>query len=344
MYIDGHKVAKIIKGFCEKSRVEVRVNMKRKVYTLIICLFALSITGCNNEHKPEETKTQESSLTLENPSMNIQNNKDYLGSFYTNFVVKDNYRIYTLRDKTEITYMAIPDWQPEGDAVIDTADFINLMDDKMSDIAIERKEFLNQKIKPDGIFIGNIHKKEMDIGYKTPYIKEYTSSEFMNAGQVKEKIGVIGMWNYLLRDNNKVVDKFGVACISVNMYEGFYNHSNTTKLFIYGIPEETFENSEKIDSGKYQYPNRIAILKKYHNGECQLDTLAEIELTESGNYYMDFSEIIADDKYKDIIIEMELTGEIMDEYTYAWYGFGYKIDNEQVYQKWKEKNKDKFIY
>ena len=103
--------------------------MKRKVYTLIICLFALSITGCNNEHKPEETKTQESSLTLENPSMNIQNNKDYLGSFYTNFVVKDNYRIYTLRDKTEITYMAIPDWQPEGDAVIDTADFINLMDD-----------------------------------------------------------------------------------------------------------------------------------------------------------------------------------------------------------------------
>ncbi|WP_334089339.1 sugar phosphate nucleotidyltransferase [Helicobacter typhlonius] len=96
------------------------------------------------------------------------------------------------------------------------------------------------------------------VDYKI--IKEYTSSEFMNAGQVKEKIGVIGMWNYLLRDNNKVVDKFGVACISVNMYEGFYNHSNTTKLFIYGIPEETFENSEKIDSGKYQYPNRIAIL------------------------------------------------------------------------------------
>ena len=148
----------------------------------------------------------------------------------------------------------------------------------------------------------------------------------------------------MLRDNNKVVDKFGVVCISVNMYEGFYNHSNTTKLFIYGIPEETFENSEKIDSGKYQYPNRIAILKKYHNGECQLDTIVEIELTKSGNYYMDFSEIIEKDEYKDIIMEMELTGEITDEYTYAWYGFEYKITNEQAYQDWKAENVDKFIY
>lgn len=318
--------------------------MKRKVYILIIGLCTLFITGCNGNSVPKEIKTQEYNLTLENPTVNIQNNTDYLSSFYTNFVIKDNYRVYTLRDKTEITTMAIPDWQPESEAVIDTADFINMMDDEMFDIAIERRKFLNKRIKPDGIFIGNQHKKEMSIAYKTPYIKEYTSVEFRNAGQVKEEISVIGMWDYLLRDNNKVVDKFGVVCMSVNMYEGFYNHSNTTKLFIYGIPEEAFENSEKIDSGRYQYPDRFSILKKYHNGECQLDILAEIELTQSGNYYMDFSEIIANDKYKDLIIEMELTGEIIDEYTYAWYGVGYKIDNEQVYQRWKEKNKDKFIY
>ncbi len=318
--------------------------MKRKVYILIIGLCTLFITGCNGNSVPKEIKTQEYNLTLENPTVNIQNNTDYLSSFYTNFVIKDNYRVYTLRDKTEITTMAIPDWQPESEAVIDTADFINMMDDEMFDIAIERRKFLNKRIKPDGIFIGNQHKKEMSIAYKTPYIKEYTSVEFRNAGQVKEEISVIGMWDYLLRDNNKVVDKFGVVCMSVNMYEGFYNHSNTTKLFIYGIPEEAFENSEKIDSGRYQYPDRFSILKKYHNGECQLDILAEIELTQSGNYYMDFSEIIANDKYKDLIIEMELIGEITDEYTYAWYGVGYKIDNEQVYQRWKEKNKDKFIY
>lgn len=318
--------------------------MKRKVYILIIGLCTLFITGCNGNSVPKEIKTQEYNLTLENPTVNIQNNTDYLSSFYTNFVIKDNYRVYTLRDKTEITTMAIPDWQPESEAVIDTADFINMMDDEMFDIAIERRKFLNKRIKPDGIFIGNQHKKEMSIAYKTPYIKEYTSVEFRNAGQVKEEISVIGMWDYLLRDNNKVVDKFGVVCMSVNMYEGFYNHSNTTKLFIYGISEEAFENSEKIDSGRYQYPDRFSILKKYHNGECQLDILAEIELTQSGNYYMDFSEIIANDKYKDLIIEMELTGEITDEYTYAWYGVGYKIDNEQVYQRWKEKNKDKFIY
>ena len=332
------------KDSCASSSAEMRVNMKRKVYILLIGLCTLFITGCNDNEKSEETKTQEYNFTLENPSMNIENNKDYLSSFYTNFIVKDSYRVYTLRDKTEITTMAIPDWQPEGETVIDTADFINMMDDEMFDIAIERREFLNKRIEPDGMIKGNQHKKEMSIAYKTPYIKEYTSVEFIDAGQVKEKMSAIGMWEYLLRDNNKVVDKFGVVCMSVNMYEGFYNHSNTTKLFIYGIPEEAFENGEKIDSGRYQYPNRAAILKQYHNGECQLDTLAEIELSQSGNYYMDFSEIIAKDEYKDLIIEMKLTGEITDEYTYAWYGVGYKIDNEQVYQKWKEQNKDKFIY
>ena len=315
-------------------------------HKLAIFLFILFLTGCNNNNIPEETKTQEYNAVIENPGIDVQEDSAPLSSFYTNFVIKDNYKIYTITENTKSNNVAVPNWQFKDRIVIDTADFINLMDDKIFDAVKKRRDFLNEKLRPSGMMTDKKEKRELFMKYKTPYVKEYMSSDnmFARAGQERERTAFTGLWHYGQNDSGDIIDKYNVVCMSINMYEGFYNFSNTTKLFIYGIPEETFENSEKIDSGKYQYPNRIAILKKYHNGECQLDTLAEIELTESGNYYMDFSEIIADDKYKDIIIEMELTGEIMDEYTYAWYGFGYKIDNEQVYQKWKEKNKDKFTY
>ena len=318
--------------------------MKRKVYTLIICLFALSITGCNNNRKPEETKTQESSLTLENPSMNIQNNKDYLGSFYTNFVVKDNYRVYTLRDKTEITYMAIPDWQPEGDAVIDTADFVNAIDDEMSDITQKRIDFLKEKLRPNGMSKEWKDSKEIFIGYATPYIKEYTSDIVAETVNKRILIRTKSLWDFLLKDNKETINKYNIFCISINMYEGFYHSSNATRLLLYGVPEETFKDTIKIEDGKSVRESSETILEKYNNGECKLDILIDIELTKSGNYYMDFSEIIANNTYQNIILKIELTGEVTDEYTYAWEGFEYKTVNEQAYQDWKAENTDKFVY
>ena len=180
--------------------------------------------------------------------------------------------------------------------------------------------------------------------FKTPYIKEYTSDIFLQDASTSETISAKGLWDFLLRNNQEAVDKYDVVCVSVNMYEEFYRFSNSTKLLIYGVPEDAFESNLSTENGRYKYPKTDIILEKYHNGECQLDTIVEIELTKSGNYYMDFSEIIEKDEYKDIIMEMELTGEITDEYTYAWYGFEYKITNEQAYQDWKAENIDKFVY
>ena len=186
--------------------------------------------------------------------------------------------------------------------------------------------------------------KQLFMEFKTPYIKEYTSDIFLQDAITSETISAEGLWDFLLRNNQEAVDKYDVVCVSVNMYEEFYRFSNSTKLLIYGVPEETFESNLSTENGRYKYPKTDTILEKYHNGECQLDTIVEIELTKSGNYYMDFSEIIEKDEYKDIIMEMELTGEITDEYTYAWYGFEYKITNEQAYQDWKAENIDKFVY
>ena len=320
--------------------------MKKKVYISVISFLALFIVGCNDNHIPEEKNTQGYNITVENPSVDVQNNKDSLSSFYTNFVIQDKYRVYRIIEKSENmdANIAIPDWQPEDDAVIDTADFVNMIDDEMSSITQKRIDFLKEKLRPSGMSKEWKDSGQLFMGFKTPYIKEYTSDIYVKAASRTETISAEGLWDFLLRNNQEAVDKYDVVCVSVNMYEEFYRFSNSTKLLIYGVPEDTFESNLSTENGRYKYPKTDTILEKYHNGECQLDTIVEIELTKSGNYYMDFSEIIEKDEYKDIIIEMELTGEVTDEYTYAWYGFAYKIDNEQAYQDWKAKNTDKFVY
>ena len=320
--------------------------MKKKVYISVISFLALFIVGCNDNNIPEEKNTQEHNIIVENPSIDIQNNKDSLSSFYTNFVIQDKYRVYRIIEKSGNidANIAIPDWQPEGDAVIDTADFVNAIDDEMSDITQKRIDFLKEKLKPSGMSKEWKDSKQLFMEFKTPYIKEYTSDIFLQDAITSETTSAKGLWDFLLRNNQEAVDKYDVVCVSVNMYEEFYRFSNSTKLLIYGVPEETFESNLSTENGRYKYPKTDTILEKYHNGECQLDTIVEIELTKSGNYYMDFSEIIEKDEYKDIIMEMELTGEITDEYTYAWYGFEYKITNEQSYQDWKAENIDKFVY
>ena len=320
--------------------------MKKKVYISVISFLALFIIGCNDNNIPEEKNTQEHNITIENPSADVQNDKDSLSSFYTNFVIQDKYRVYRIIEKSKNMdiNIAIPDWQPEGDAVIDTADFVNMIDDEMSDITQKRIDFLKEKLRPSGMSKEWKDSGQLFMGFKTPYIKEYTSDIFLQDAITSETTSAKGLWDFLLRNNQEAVDKYDVVCVSVNMYEEFYRFSNSTKLLIYGVPEETFESNLSTENGRYKYPKTDIILEKYHNGECQLDTIVEIELTKSGNYYMDFSEIIEKDEYKDIIMEMELTGEITDEYTYAWYGFEYKITNEQSYQDWKAENIDKFVY
>ncbi len=320
--------------------------MKKKVYISVISFLALFLVGCNDNNIPEEKNTQEHNIIVENPSIDVQNNKDSLSSFYTNFVIQDKYRVYRIIEKSGNidANIAIPDWQPEDDAVIDTADFVNEIDDEMSRVTQKRIDFLKENLRPSGVSKEWKDSGQLFMGFKTPYIKEYTSDIYAKAASRTETIRAKGLWDFLLRNNQEVVDKYDVVCVSVNMYEEFYHFSNSTKLLIYGVPEDTFENNLSTENGRYKYPKTDTILEKYHNGECQLDTIVEIELTKSGNYYMDFSEIIEKDEYKDIIMEMELTGEVTNEYTYAWHGFEYKITNEQAYQGWKAENADKFIY
>ena len=127
--------------------------MKKKVYISVISFLALFIVGCNDNNIPEEKNTQEHNIIVENPSIDVQNNKDSLSSFYTNFVIQDKYRVYRIIEKSGNidANIAIPDWQPEDDAVIDTADFVNMIDDEMSSITQKRIDFLKEKLRPSGM-------------------------------------------------------------------------------------------------------------------------------------------------------------------------------------------------
>ncbi len=321
--------------------------MKKKIYILLIAFLALFIIGCNDNNIPEEKNTQEHNITIENPSADVQNDKDSLSSFYTNFVIQDKYRVYRIIEKSKNMdiNIAIPDWQPEGDAVIDTADFVNAIDDEMSDITQKRIDFLKEKLKPSGMSKEWKDSKQIYMGYAIPYIKGYTSDIIAEEAVSKRRLTeTIGLWDFLLKDNKETINKYNIFCMSINMYEGFYHSSNATKLLLYGVPEETFKDTIKIEDGKSVRESSETILEKYNNGECKLDILIDIELTKSGNYYMDFSEIIANNTYQNIILKIELTGEVTDEYTYAWEGFEYKTVNEQAYQDWKAENTDKFVY
>lgn len=226
--------------------------MKKKIYILLIAFLALFIIGCNDNNIPEEKNTQEHNITIENPSADVQNDKDSLSSFYTNFVIQDKYRVYRIIEKSKNMdiNIAIPDWQPEGDAVIDTADFVNAIDDEMSDITQKRIDFLKEKLRPNGMSKEWKDSKEIFIGYATPYIKEYTSDIYVKAASRTETISAEGLWDFLLRNNQEAVDKYNVVCVSVNMYEEFYHFSNSTKLLIYGVPEDTFESNLSTENGR----------------------------------------------------------------------------------------------
>ena len=320
--------------------------MKKKTYILFIAFLALFLVSCKDNNASEETQTQKHNINIENPSVDVQNGKDSLSSFYTNFVIQDKYRVYRIieKSKNRDINIAIPDWQPEGDAVIDTADFVNAIDDEMSDITQKRIDFLKEKLRPSGMSKEWKDSKQIFMIYAIPYIKGYTSDIIAEEAVSKRELTrTIGLWDFLLKDNMETINKYNIFCMSINMYEGFYHSSNTTKLSLYGVPEETFKETIKIEEGK-PVRDSYTMLEKYNNGECKLDILMDIELTKSGNYYMDFSEIIANDTYQDIILKIELTGKVTDEYTYAWEGFEYKTVNEQAYQDWKAENTDKFVY
>ena len=84
--------------------------MRKKAYILPIFLFVLFISGCNN-NVSKEFITQEYNTVIQNPSMDIQNDNDFLSSFYTNFVIKDTVLSDLLAKKKTIDALTEDDFR-----------------------------------------------------------------------------------------------------------------------------------------------------------------------------------------------------------------------------------------
>jgi len=308
--------------------------MKKYKCLPFICALMLLSFGCaqnpiaeNNNASQSEIKNSE----IDNPTLEgIEKNN----SVYNNFVIKDQYKIYHIvaQSINLDIYAAVPNWAPEEDYVIDTADFQNMTDDNMFEITDKRIDILWDKLKPAGALVSRLKKYKVFLGYKSAYVEGYSSEEFINAKYEYDKVKTRLLWMPYIDDDVEQINDFDVGCLTINLYEGFYNNSNSAKVSLYGVTEELFE----------EYKENEAAGKAHIIDEK--DLLNSTEITKSGNYYMDFSEIRAEKQYKNIVIQLEILGDVADEYTFASYYFGYEIDNDSTYREWKSENVNKFIY
>lgn len=136
---------------------------------------------------------------------------------------------------------------------------------------------------------------------------------------------------------------YDIQAISVCLYEDFYESVPQLTISVYGITDELW--NKYLGSEDYYSSNQkadmFADLKKSNYEQC--DKIAEKKISESGIYYMDFTEYNQIKDYKQYIVVCN-----MDEYDseYGFFiksAFNYDISDINVYNKWKDDNKNKYI-
>ena len=319
--------------------------MKRKLISILLCVAMLHVTGCSKQEQSDNTQEY---IDITNPTITESGVKQSSDLYlYKNAEIVDDYVLYPV-DGMDIK-VAIPNWKKENVELVDVNDMGNLGNTESG--MLERMSLLCGKFKPMGAtayagYIGLNH-------YITagPQFILDTYDEVAKGGILKKD------WRYIStawesstvtidEKTEHVIKKADIECISVALYEGFYNNNPQANIKLYGITDEVYDRylkAEDVKSGVSYRFYRKDLYEDYEAGKCELDILVDKDITESGRYYIDYKEVQGNKEYKQFLYVITYTNEPEEACAYSISSFQYDIQDEGTYNQWKEDNKQMFI-
>ena len=121
---------------------------------------------------------------------------------------------------------------------------------------------------------------------------------------------------------------------------------------LYGITAEVFDealeleqsgplpgletNDENVVHYRISYEK---LYERYQTGGCMLEELLNADITQSGNYYVDYPALCAGRNYKQLlyVVTYDHDAERKD-CAFSIHGMHYNIEDEAQYQQWKEQH------
>lgn len=331
--------------------------MKRFLMILCGCVLLVQLAGCGQTVSEQQG---EEYINITNPTMNgTEANKNTAADIYPGTEVIDGYLVYPLEG---LEYKAAqPDWRPEQADTLEPID-IDYMYTKVGDsrIKIFAEAHMPQGTKlerrQNGIFWYNQAAPDFLWDTYTETIKEsilsheqqYIRYAWESSNDYKESSGL-----------TYVINPAEVECISCALYEGFYQDMPKLHITLYGITEEVFEQALELKQneplpGQNQnaddkfresyYMDYTALYDKYQAGGCALDVLLDTDITQSGNYYVDYKMLQADKAYKQMMYVITYDHESQNpDWAFSIWAIWYNIEDEAQYQQWKEQHSAEYL-
>ena len=135
-----------------------------------------------------------------------------------------------------------------------------------------------------------------------------------------------------------------IQCITVALYEDFYEKRPDMNLKVYGVPNsvwEKYHGSEMI----FSFPQNEEFMETCKdNGYSECTLLGEKEITETGVYYVDIKELSKQGDFAQYILTVDFSESM--EYTYRICcddTYNVEEKNVKLYEAWKEEHKEQFI-
>lgn len=317
--------------------------MGKKIIKILSILCILSvILGCaackSSSGGINETDIDNGTQMLEVPTADV--NIQDMTKEIADFKKIDNYWCREVVVANETWYQTAPVWMGERVDIYDIKDMF------IDGMASESNIFTNigNINKPDGAEASRIGYAGLGIQIYQWTKPDYTHKDDTDGlrAEYLTRAYTIGT-----RDNNLIISKSDVNCLNIALYEDWCDYRQKLTIKLYGVTEEQFDKYLKIsegDRGIRAHMDLRDIYDDHKSGKIPLAALAEKEITETGNYYVDYGDIQNGKEYKQILYVIETDCD-PDKYAFCVTGLEYDINESAIdkYNQWKEKNKELFF-
>jgi len=174
-------------------------------------------------------------------------------------------------------------------------------------------------------------KRDIDSGLKS----ERTNPPYV----IKEAFEIYGAEP---NDKHYSMTYQDVQAVSFALYEDFYEEIPKVMVRVYGVPRELWERELGSDL-TFEYDSYEAFIEQCKSNEyteCVL--MGEKELDSTGVYYIDYKKLAESGDFINYFVDISFDRSI--KWTYNIDGScTYDINNESLFQEWKNEHTDKII-
>lgn len=317
--------------------------MKKLLGTILMCCLTIHMIGCTSTKEANNNNN----IMLTNPVVETEASTEHK-SLYPYEKIEHGYYVYELNNNR---YAAPYDINNNMDTY-DLSDWIHFG----TKIGLDRQKQYSIIKRPDGtitdksgskinLFWGRVACP--DFLWDDYESNEQQDLQQMPTQHIQAVAAYVNTKESSDADYQYVGEIWDIECISCALYEDFYEDVSPLNISIYGMDEQVFNNYieyRQSESGEKTYwVDYQNVFSQYQQGKCELDIVLNKDITESGNYYIDYKEFQKEKTYKQMFYVVSFSEEWKNDYGFVVIGFQYKIDHEQQYEQWKQKNEIYFL-